>query len=419
MKSNHPDISLIRKYLNGELDGPDMYKLERQAQDDPMLMDVITGMEMGDRNGDAVQFEEISQRIRNRVAEKRSVKLIPWKTFSIAASFLIAIGFIAFFMLDKPADVVLVTQSKEVIRSKDVIEQAKPDTSVAIKEVPLPEIEAIKSNPTLLAVRKKTSRKVKAMRTEPGIAMADLARKDSIIYNAEALNEVVVVGYGVQKKTSITGSVSTIDTSLKAKDRLEDMLVGRVAGLSVSKRKKSEAKPLKKDADNSIRIRGMSTLTGDQKPLFIVDGMPYNGDINALDPKVISSFEVLKDASATALYGSRAANGVIIINTTNTLNEVVMAPKGAIEKQKPEPLVGWKAYERYLEKEATLGDKSKGKVTLTFTLGPEGKPLNLKVVKSDGDAMRKKAIELVTNGPKWHPGKGMNGKEIKLKVRFH
>nr|WP_255695536.1 TonB family protein [Pedobacter sp. MC2016-14] len=251
--------------------------------------------------------------------------------------------------------------------------------------------------------------------------MADLARKDSIIYNAEALNEVVVIGYGVQKKTSITGSVSTIDTSLKAKATLQDALVGRLAGISVSKskRERSEAKPLKKDAENSIRIRGMSTLTGDQKPLFIVDGMPYNGDINALDPKVISSFEVLKDASATALYGSRAANGVIIITTTNTLNEVVVAAHGAVKKQKPEPLVGWKVYEHYLEKEATLGDKSKGKVTLTFTLGPEGKPLNLKVVKSDGDAMSKKAIELITNGSKWHPGKGMNDKEIKLKVKFH
>ncbi|MBE9602044.1 carboxypeptidase-like regulatory domain-containing protein [Pedobacter sp. MC2016-24] len=110
----------------------------------------------------------------------------------------------------------------------------------------------------------------------------------------ESLNEVVVVGYGTQRKQLLTGSVSEMS--------IGNALAGRVAGVAIS------------NADKKIMIRGMAPVGG-QKPLIIVDGVPFSGDMEALDPATLSSIDVLKDAAATAIYGSSAAAGVIIIKT--------------------------------------------------------------------------------------------------------
>ncbi|RLD17692.1 MAG: TonB-dependent receptor [Bacteroidetes bacterium] len=128
--------------------------------------------------------------------------------------------------------------------------------------------------------------------------------------DAEVLDEVVVVGYGTQKKSDLTGAVSTI----KAKEltkiptaSIDQALQGKVSGVQVT--------PISGEpgAAAVIRIRGVGTLN-DASPLFVVDGMLLD-DINFLNPYDVESVEVLKDASATAIYGSRGANGVIIITT--------------------------------------------------------------------------------------------------------
>jgi TonB-dependent SusC/RagA subfamily outer membrane receptor len=115
-------------------------------------------------------------------------------------------------------------------------------------------------------------------------------------FSTSSLNEVVVVGYGSQRKKDLTGSVVTLTAGI---------LQGRTAGLMVG-----EA-----GASAMIRIRGTSTLPMGQKPLIILDGLPFNGNLNVIDPASILSLEVLKDANATAIYGSRAVNGVVIIKT--------------------------------------------------------------------------------------------------------
>ncbi|MGZ2370317.1 SusC/RagA family TonB-linked outer membrane protein [Ancylomarina sp. YFZ004] len=124
------------------------------------------------------------------------------------------------------------------------------------------------------------------------------------------LDEVVVIGYGVQKKSSVTGSIS----SLKAEDiqkmpiqRAEQALQGQVAGVQVTM---DSGQP---GAGLSVNIRGVGT-TGNSQPLYIIDGNPV-GDISYLSSTDIGSMEVLKDASASAIYGARGANGVVIITT--------------------------------------------------------------------------------------------------------
>lgn len=132
-----------------------------------------------------------------------------------------------------------------------------------------------------------------------------------IIGGENRLDEVVVVGYGSQSKRSLTGSVSTVHSNALSfgYTDIASALQGRVAGVEIT----SSGAP---GSIGSVRIRGASTLSGNNEPLFVLDGMPVSGNINGfININDIDNIQVLKDASATALYGSRASNGVIVINS--------------------------------------------------------------------------------------------------------
>lgn len=126
-----------------------------------------------------------------------------------------------------------------------------------------------------------------------------------------ALEQVVVVGYGAQKRKDITGSIASLKSS-EIKDlavtRIEQSLLGKIAGVQV---KPVSGQP---GAAPQIRIRGIGSISAGASPLYVVDGFP-TGNIETLNPNDIESLDILKDASATAIYGSRGSNGVIIINT--------------------------------------------------------------------------------------------------------
>ena len=172
-----------------------------------------------------------------------------------------------------------------------------------------------------------------------GISQAQKTKKDSL--KETSIDEVVVIGYGTQKKTDVNSAIS----SVKAKDiqdlkqtSVDQMLQGKVAGVSVAN---NSGQP---GAAVSVRVRGVTSLNGTNEPLYIIDGVPVSGDatgkstsgrpiagndfsstggsgnvavspISFLNPNDIESIDVLKDASATAIYGSRGANGVVIITT--------------------------------------------------------------------------------------------------------
>lgn len=162
--------------------------------------------------------------------------------------------------------------------------------------------------------------------------------------NVESLNEVVVIGYGSQLKEEISGSVSSIDPeSLEniPQVSLDQMMQGRAAGVSVTQNSGQPGSAV------SVRIRGVNTITGSSEPLYIIDGVPVSGDSNntgtsgrsiadnglgedagstgvsplsAINPNDIETIDILKDASATAIYGSRGSNGVVIITTKKGQN---------------------------------------------------------------------------------------------------
>jgi TonB-linked SusC/RagA family outer membrane protein len=126
------------------------------------------------------------------------------------------------------------------------------------------------------------------------------------------LDEIVVVGYGTQKKSDVTGSVASVPMSeLKNTPitRADQFLQGRISGVQVTQ---TNAEP---GGNISIRIRGTNSISSGNEPLFVIDGFPGAGNLNTINPSDIESIDVLKDASATAIYGSRGANGVVIITT--------------------------------------------------------------------------------------------------------
>ena len=144
------------------------------------------------------------------------------------------------------------------------------------------------------------------------IEIGDRSAIDVIMeLSAASLDEIVVVGYGTLKKSDLTGSLASVsakDFELQPLTRIDQALQGRAAGVAVTQ---SSGAP---GAGFKIRIRGANSISGNNTPLYVVDGLVV-GDINSININDIASMEVLKDASATAIYGSRGSNGVVLITT--------------------------------------------------------------------------------------------------------
>jgi TonB-linked SusC/RagA family outer membrane protein len=135
----------------------------------------------------------------------------------------------------------------------------------------------------------------------------------SMSEDSKVLNDVVVIGYGTSKKADLVSSVGQVDMKdmVKAPVRsIDESLAGRVAGVQVNS---SDGQP---GSSVNIVIRGANSITQNNSPLYVVDGFPIEGfNLNVFDPQEVESIDVLKDASATAIYGARGANGVIMITT--------------------------------------------------------------------------------------------------------
>ncbi|MEO6637014.1 MAG: SusC/RagA family TonB-linked outer membrane protein, partial [Ginsengibacter sp.] len=171
------------------------------------------------------------------------------------------------------------------------------------------------------------------------------------------LNEVVVVGYGTQKRKDLTGAVSSVSAATIAKvpvTTLDQALQGRAAGVQVTS---NDASP---GGNISVLIRGIGSLAnGGNTPLYVIDGYPTTGGINNINPNDVASIDVLKDASATAIYGIRAANGVVIITTkkgTKNKMQVSLDAYAAVQsKPKTYELLNAQEYAK-LSNEVEAGD---------------------------------------------------------------
>jgi TonB-linked SusC/RagA family outer membrane protein len=146
---------------------------------------------------------------------------------------------------------------------------------------------------------------------EVAVKSGDMNITVALEQSSNSMDEVVVVGYGSQSRKSLTGAIGRVrgeDIQKLPTQRVDQALQGRVAGVSVVN---TEGSP---GGNTTIRIRGLNSINGNNGPLIVIDGA-QGGDLNLLNPSDIESVDVLKDASATAIYGSRGANGVILVTT--------------------------------------------------------------------------------------------------------
>lgn len=147
--------------------------------------------------------------------------------------------------------------------------------------------------------------------------------------NNELLDEIVVVGYGTQRKSSITGSIASVNTDMLkdvSSPSISNMLQGKIAGAAVAP---TSGRPGEKV---TIRVRGLGSISGNQDPLWVIDGV-VGSTLAELNPNDIEAISILKDGSATALYGSRGANGVILVTTKRGrqgMSEVSVSAKWGI-----------------------------------------------------------------------------------------
>lgn len=369
MKSNQPDIYLIRKYLNGELDAKAMYKLERQAQDDPMLMDMIMGMEGDHQDADEVSLSEIDDLIRKRVQESKTVKIFAWKPWAAAASLIFA--FMAAFWMFRspqspPAKQQMQVKQAAPAEQKNAPVENKAPAPVILPKTPLQHIQIAKSSvktmkPELakisaaIAAAPAPFDQVPAKVVVDSAAIARAAELNQYAGNATAkqLNEVVVVGYGVAKKKEVTSAVSTVKPALNTSPVA---LQGKTPG---------------------------TMITGDQSMNEVV----------------------------TVGYGIKRNN--------KSLQETVVTKNNIKASGEAQPAIGWKAYKKYLKENAVLGDGTKGTVVITFSVSTDGLPANLKIVKSLSGEADKMAVSLIYGGSRWIAGKDDPAEEITVKVKFH
>jgi len=156
--------------------------------------------------------------------------------------------------------------------------------------------------------------------------------------DSHALEEVVVVAYGTASKQSLTGAVASLDAKemeLRPVTQATNALEGAAPGIQVNN---SYGEP--GSDKTSIRIRGFGSINGSNEPLIVVDGSPYSGNLNDINPQDIESMSVLKDASSAALYGNKAANGVVLITTkkgkSNKLNLRMNVKQGMYTRAIPQ-----------------------------------------------------------------------------------
>ncbi|GER58083.1 SusC/RagA family TonB-linked outer membrane protein [Patiriisocius marinus] len=134
----------------------------------------------------------------------------------------------------------------------------------------------------------------------------------SLKQDENTLDEVLVVGYGTQRKSHVTGSVAKVvgeDLAAIQSSRVDDALAGKLAGVLIQNQDGAPG------ADPKIQVRAASSINGNSSPLIVVDGYPISGSLATVNPNDIESIEVLKDAASAAIYGSRGANGVILVTT--------------------------------------------------------------------------------------------------------
>lgn len=251
-------------------------------------------------------FEKVWMRVEEKLDKKEDKKAIAlWKKLAVAAALLLFFS-LGYQFLKPESKIIAPNGTKE----NNIVIQEKQDTNTTKKpsEIIKPDAEVI--------LKKQISKQIPLVVLDTISEIITVSNGNgtaTVEADKNVLNEVIVVGYGTQKKSSLTGSIAIVSNNdlLKQKSaNINQALQGRIAGVQIES--------VSKKTDPNILIRGSASISQSNDPIYIIDGVPVNANnFKQLKPENVKSINVLKDAAATTLYGSRAYNGVIIIITKN------------------------------------------------------------------------------------------------------
>ena len=458
MNNKKADISQIRKYLKGELSATAMHQLEREALDDPFLMDALEGYEATGKDQQG-NLNELADRLQERTAEKRG-RVISWKVWSIAASVLVVLTIGGLWLKNS-------SPTPEKARVADVVQQTKADKTQAVplkdtvaapnQPATPPEAlvtQSIKPAPVVKEANKPVDKASDKAVYQQEISATDnkqAATPSATDYasnqykptapvthefkigsdkkdNTQLLSETVVMGYTSQTKKDSLDNVIALRKSKAARYSASSILPGKVDGLTVipaDSKSQAEASRITgiiiSKGDGSpvigaaIRIKGTnkSTVT-DTNGKFALSASPVANE--TLD--IASIGYERKQISAKVGDSLR----VELKDASNSLNEVVVTKKDGDPtepiQQNAKPETGWSSFKKYLQTNATLPDGTTGNVNISFTVGPDGSLSDFKIKKSLNAVADQKAIDLIKNGPSWIGNNNHKAETVTVKVKF-
>lgn len=398
METNKINYITIQQYLDGSLDKEAMHELEKQALEDPFLADAIEGY--SHINKPATKHLSLLQtQLQERIAkqqENKNVFSFSWQRLSVAAAagLLFVTASILFWIKGQKAEEQLASNPKQVevsLTSKDSIPSDASNQEQALAS-PIPPAPSPSEK---RIVTSKENLKQPALKEKP-------LKKEALNTNAsnasETLEEVTIVGYGAQRKQSVTGSVSTI-------------MQGKVAGVSATRNQNITGKIVSTAGEPlpgvSVRLKnkGIATVTNVDGVFELNDSVGGNLTISYIgfDSKEIKAKP--GDYLTVALdEDNKSLNEVVVVGYSKQLNEY------------PEPVIGWNKYKEYLQNSIPANkDLPSGRVVITFKVNPDGELSDFKIKKGLDDVRNQEAIRLIKEGPAWNIGKQT---EARVRVRF-
>ena len=437
------DIIQIRKYLNGELNARAMHELERRALDDPFLADALEGFEQTSASHEA-NLAELTDRLHQRT-EKKMGKIVPWIPLSAAASILVVLGAGIWFFTNRSNK----SEPKRTVAQNVVAEKKETPTASnptiaadtltieenkAIVQTQSPNVRAEKKTEIKSNIAGQTDDKAELKETPPvssdlSVAQANVvpaAANQSV--NADKADKGYEYKYLNPKKDSLSaneilvGDISRKKAASGVADKHKSLpssptlLQSRVDGVNVNPGDGHTVTGTVVD-DNGLPLTGATVKVQGRNFGAVTDA---NGKFTLQDVPQGQTLSVnYIGHSGKKVKADWDSMRISLDPASSSLSEVVVTKEIENGNQNAHPRDGWKSYNDYLDKNAQSPDGKTGKGKVSFTVAPDGKLSQFKVVKSLSDDADKKAISLISNGPAWVGNADGKTKEVTVTVKFH
>ena len=423
MNRNRPDLEYIRRYHNGELSPREMYELERQAQDDPMLMDIIMGIELSDEETVRKDLSDIKARITQRVSENTIKQMPVWRKWVVAASVLLLLSAGALLMINQQS-------ANKEIASTTLSEPSTPITPDSGDDAEVTDKTSKQASPTPSSTQTDRLANVITKKKQPTEDIATQAEQADISDEKSTLAAVQPKSPGVivhiseslsKDSTLVLRGLSEDKIAVNSpKEELTTALAGKAAGVRI-----------RGVASNSMVNNVISGQVMDKSTNLPLEGAILkikNTDLTAVTDSA-GQFHLLSSGSnpqvevraigyeTQQVSSNQLANNQVKLSPAHArLEEVVVtdyASKKKSVKQITGPEGGWKAFEKYIKKETRrIGTSAKGKVELSFIIDPNGKPSHIQVISGIDNVTDQHAVRILENGPKWNTGEDQQENSI-------